>query len=46
LGRKQRSRTFALHLDQLNELRAKGVAPKLRVLEASRDAVSIFDGGK
>lgn len=30
--------------DQLNELRAKGVAPKLRVLEGEQRPVSIFDG--
>src|SRR5437879_8072583 len=30
--------------DQLNELRAKGVAPKLRVLEGEQKPVCIFDG--
>src|SRR5271170_6212850 len=30
--------------DQLNELRAKGVAPKLRVLEGEQKAVCTFDG--
>src|SRR5437867_4132140 len=30
--------------DQLNELRAKGVAPKLRVLEGEQRAVCVFDG--
>src|SRR5256885_4590310 len=30
--------------DQLNELRAKGVAPKLRVLEGEQKPVWIFDG--
>lgn len=30
--------------DQLNELRAKGVAPKLRVLEGEQRPVCIFDG--
>jgi glycine C-acetyltransferase len=30
--------------DQLNELRAKGVAPKLRVLENEQKPVSTFDG--
>src|ERR1700731_2730053 len=30
--------------DQLGELRAKGVAPKLRVLEGEQKAVCIFDG--
>ena len=30
--------------DQLSELRAKGVAPKLRVLEGEQKPVSIFDG--
>ncbi len=30
--------------DQLNELRAKGVAPKLRVLEGEQKPVCVFDG--
>jgi glycine C-acetyltransferase len=30
--------------EQLNELRAKGVAPRLRVLEGEQKPVSIFDG--
>jgi glycine C-acetyltransferase len=30
--------------DTLNELRAKGVAPKLRVLEGEQKAVCVFDG--
>ena len=30
--------------DQLNELRSKGVAPKLRTLEGEQKAVCIFDG--
>ena len=30
--------------DQLNDLRAKGVAPKLRVLEGEQKPVCIFDG--
>src|SRR6267378_2476595 len=30
--------------DQLNELRAKGVAPKLRALEGEQKPVSVFDG--
>jgi glycine C-acetyltransferase len=30
--------------DQLNELRAKGVAPRLRVLEGEQKPVCIFDG--
>src|SRR5258706_6844953 len=30
--------------DQLSELRAKGVAPKLRVLEGEQRPVCIFDG--
>src|SRR3989454_3349266 len=30
--------------DQLNELRAKGVAPKLRVLEGEQKSVCTFDG--
>ena len=30
--------------DQLKELRAKGVAPKLRVLEGEQKPVAIFDG--
>src|SRR6059058_4598162 len=30
--------------DQLNELRAKGVAPKLRVLEGEQRAACVFDG--
>ena len=30
--------------DQLNELRVKGVAPKLRVLEGEQKPVCIFDG--
>src|SRR5260221_10940695 len=30
--------------DQLTELRAKGVAPKLRVLEGEHSPVCIFDG--
>ena len=30
--------------DQLNELRAKGVAPKLRVLAGEQKPVCIFDG--
>src|SRR6202790_2798126 len=30
--------------DQLNELRASGVAPKLRVLEGEQKAVCVFDG--
>src|SRR5436309_1660224 len=30
--------------DQLNELRAKGVAPKLRILEGEQKPVCIFDG--
>src|SRR3989442_12866279 len=30
--------------DQLNDLRAKGVAPKLRVLEGEQRPVCIFDG--
>src|SRR5277367_946538 len=30
--------------EQLNELRAKGVAPKLRVLEGEQKAVCTFDG--
>src|SRR4029077_9076708 len=30
--------------EQLNELRAKGVAPKLRVLEGEQKPVCIFDG--
>ncbi len=30
--------------DELNELRAKGVAPKLRVLEGEQKPVAIFDG--
>src|ERR1700688_4726766 len=30
--------------DQLSELRAKGVAPKLRVLEGEQKPVAIFDG--
>jgi glycine C-acetyltransferase len=30
--------------DQLSELRAKGVAPKLRVLEGEQKAVCTFDG--
>ena len=30
--------------DQLSELRAKGVAPKLRVLEGEQKPVCIFDG--
>src|SRR5215470_10722433 len=30
--------------DQLNELRANGVAPKLRVLEGEQKPVCIFDG--
>ena len=30
--------------DQLNELRAKGVAPKLRVLDGEQKPVSVFDG--
>src|SRR5215468_6641557 len=30
--------------DQLNELREKGVAPKLRVLEAEQKPVCVFDG--
>src|SRR5579859_7053718 len=30
--------------DQLNELRAKGVAPKLRVLDGEQKPVCIFDG--
>src|ERR1700723_1904816 len=30
--------------DQLNELRAKGVAPKLRVLEGEQKPVATFDG--
>src|SRR5260370_6281046 len=30
--------------DQLTELRAKGVAPKLRVLEGEQKPVCIFDG--
>jgi glycine C-acetyltransferase len=30
--------------DQLNDLRAKGVAPKLRVLEGEQRAVCVFDG--
>src|SRR5689334_3064537 len=30
--------------DQLNEWRAKGVAPKLRVLEGEQKPVSVFDG--
>ena len=30
--------------DQLKELRAKGVAPKLRVLEGEQKPVCIFDG--
>src|SRR2546426_8095380 len=31
-------------IDQLNELRAKGVAPKLRVLEGEQKPVCTFDG--
>src|ERR1700676_2928628 len=30
--------------DQLSELRAKGVAPRLRVLEGEQQAVCTFDG--
>src|SRR5438445_5516140 len=30
--------------DTLNELRAKGVAPKLRVLEGEQKPVCVFDG--
>jgi len=30
--------------DQLNELRTKGVAPKLRVLEGEQKPLCIFDG--
>ena len=30
--------------DMLNEMRAKGVAPKLRVLEGEQKAVCVFDG--
>jgi len=30
--------------EQLKELREKGVAPKLRVLEGEQKAVCIFDG--
>src|SRR6202158_1286096 len=30
--------------DQLNDLRAKGVAPKLRVLEGEQKGVCTFDG--
>src|SRR5215813_11010139 len=30
--------------DQLNELRAKGVAPKLRILEGEQKPVCVFDG--
>ena len=30
--------------DQLNELREKGIAPKLRVLEGEQKPVCIFDG--
>ena len=30
--------------DQLNELRTKGVAPRLRVLEGEQKPVCIFDG--
>lgn len=30
--------------DQLNELRAKGVAPRLRVLEGEQKPVCVFDG--
>src|SRR5258705_12272736 len=30
--------------DQLGELRAKGVAPKLRILEGGQKPVCIFDG--
>src|SRR3982075_4492638 len=30
--------------DQLRELRAKGIAPKLRVLEGEQKPVAIFDG--
>src|SRR5216110_437018 len=31
-------------IEQLNELRTKGVAPKLRVLEGEQRAVCVFDG--